>query len=51
VLFGSVSGACFDQALLRDRWNSFLNGDDRDWTVLYMVYIFVLWYENCFEAT
>ena len=51
ALFGSVSGACFDQALLRDRWNSFLNGDDRDWTVLYMVYIFVLWYENCFEAT
>ena len=51
ALFGSVSGAYFDQALLRDRWNSFLNGDDRDWTVLYMVYIFVLWYENCFEAT
>ena len=51
ALFGSVPGACFDQALLRDRWNSFLNGDDRDWTVLYMVYIFVLWYENCFEAT
>ena len=51
ALFGSVSGAFFDQALLRDRWDSFLNGDDRDWTVLYMVYIFVLWYENCFEAT
>ena len=48
VLFGSYSKAFFDQELLHDFWDSFLNGNDGVWNRCYMVYIFVLWYENCF---
>ena len=49
VLTGSVSRAFFDQEILENYWSSYLDGNDRVWDILYAVYIFVLWYDNCFE--
>lgn len=50
ALFGAVSADYFAQDVLRKYWDSFLNGNDAVWSIPYMVYIFVLWYESCFEA-
>ena len=50
TLFGVVSRMYFDQEILRNYWSSFLNGRDDIWRIPYTVFIFLLWYENCFEA-
>ena len=50
VLFGAASRACFDQEILQNCWCSFLEGSDEVWPIPYMVYIFVIWYENCFAS-
>ena len=50
VLFGIVSQSYFDQDILRNKWESFLNGADDVWSIPYMIYIFVLWYETCYET-
>lgn len=46
---GAVSRATFDQEILRNCWRSFLEGSDEVWPIPYMVYVFVLWYETCFD--
>ena len=51
ALFGPVSGAYFDQKLLRDYWRSCLDGRDDIWSIPYTVYIFVLWHKHCFDAS
>ena len=35
---------------LQNCWRTFREGSDNVWPIPYMVYIFVLWYENCFAA-
>jgi len=49
-LFSSVSKMYFDQDILKNKWDSFLNGADDVWSIPYMIYIFVLWYETCYET-
>lgn len=50
ALFGPVSRQFFDQALLKKVWDAFLAGNDALRSIPYAVYVFVLWYINCFAS-
>ena len=50
ALFSEISREFFNQTILRNCWHSFLKGSDDGWHAPHAVYIFVLWYENCFAA-
>lgn len=49
VLFGEVSSRFFDRAILRRYWEGFLNGEELYWKIVYAAYVFVIWYECCYE--
>ncbi len=49
ALFGPVSRIYFNQDVLRDSWESFLEGNDYFWRISYTVYLFVQWYETCYS--
>ena len=49
-LFGRISEMFFRQEPLRRVWNNYLAGNQDIWMIPYAVYIFVIWYETCFEA-
>ena len=48
-LFGPVSSAFFDQGLLRDYWEAFRAGDNIAGRISLAVYLFVIWYETCYD--
>lgn len=50
ALFGQVSEQFFNQELLKKVWDDYLTGDDPRLPNPYAVYIFVLWYINCFAS-
>ena len=49
VLFGEVSSRFFDPAILRRYWEGFLSGEVLNWGIVYVAYVFVIWYECCYE--
>ena len=49
VLFGEVSSQFFDRAILRRYWEDFLSGEEKNWGIVYAAYVFVIWYECCYE--
>ncbi len=50
-LFGEVSESFFDPNRLRRYWDAFCEGNDEQWHILYAVFVFVLWYEECWCIT
>ena len=50
ALLGTDKAYPFEKDILRNKWDSFLNGTDDVWSIPYMIYIFVLWYETCYET-
>ena len=48
MLFGSNASLLFDVNQIRRYWNSFLNGNDVLWKILYAIYVFLVWYRDCF---
>ena len=48
VLFGSSSSLFFSTDQTRRYWNSFLNGNDDMWKIVYAVYVFLIWHRDCF---
>lgn len=49
VLFGDGSDRIFDGNLVRSYWDSFLGGDDYLWHIVYALYVFLIWYRECFS--
>lgn len=49
TLFGEISAAYFDRAMLERLWEQFLKGQKKYWKILYAVIVFVIWVECCFE--
>ena len=50
ALFGPVSERFFNSELLKKLWDAFLAGNDALRSIPYAVYVFILWYENCFDS-
>ena len=48
VLFGSSSLLFFNEAMVRSYWESFLDGNDYLWHIVYALYVFLIWYRECF---
>ena len=48
VLFGSSSSLFFSTDQTHRYWNSFLNGNDDMWKIVYAVYVFLIWHRDCF---
>ena len=48
VLFSSDSALFFNREQIQRFWNSFLNGNDVLWKIVYTVYVFLIWYRECF---
>lgn len=48
VLLGGDSARFFDQDMVRSYWESFLDGDDYLWHIVYALYVFLIWYRECF---
>ena len=49
VLFGSSSLLFFNKAMVRSYWESFLDGNDYLWHIVYALYVFLIWYRECFS--
>lgn len=49
VLFDSSSEQIFDRDLVQSYWDSFLGGDDYLWHIVYALYVFLIWYRECFS--
>ncbi|MBP1585226.1 MAG: polysaccharide deacetylase family protein [Lachnospiraceae bacterium] len=47
ILFGKTSSALFDQTLLHKFLDNSIS-DIRDLQRVYAIYVFIIWYENCF---
>ena len=50
VLFGDYSKPFFDRSQIQRYWNSFLNGNDDIWKIIYTVYVYLIWYRDCFSG-
>ena len=49
MLFGSCSEMFFDRGRVKSFWDSFLGGNDDLWHIVYAVYVFLVWYRECFS--
>lgn len=49
ILFGGSSEHIFDRDLVQSYWDSFLGGDDDLWQTVYALYVFLIWYRECFS--
>ena len=48
VLFCDDASQFFSTDQIRCYWDSFLNGNDVLWKILYAIYVFIIWYRDCF---
>ena len=48
-LFGNDTGLFFCKNQIQRYWNSFLDGNDVLWKNIYALYVFLIWYQQCFS--
>lgn len=48
MLFGSDADLFFCEDQIRRYWSSFLDGNDVLWKNIYALYVFLIWYQQCF---
>ena len=49
LLFSCCSSQFFDKRLVSSYWSSFLDGDDDMYHIVYAIYVFLIWYQECFS--
>ena len=48
-LRGSSSALFFERGLVESFWRSFMGGNDNVWHIVYAIYVFLVWYRECFS--
>ncbi len=48
VIFSKESSSFFDGKMLRNYWESYLNGGFTEFRIVFAVYMFMIWYENVY---
>ena len=48
MLFDSDVSSLFDMRMVEAYWRSFVDGNEELWHIIYALYVFLIWYRECF---